>query len=237
MNLTIAQLTLRSLLGRRRVWLLVPLPAVLVGLAALGHWSSPDNTDWVAPVVHGLGLSVVVPILALIIGASVVGSEIDDGTLVHLLTKPLPRREILLAKLVVAIGVTAVVAGVSMLLAGWLADSARFGVGLAAGTVVASAAYCALFVALSVVSRRPVLIGLAYILLWEGLLTNLLTGTRSLAVQQYAVSVATKIAGPDILGPSVSFPTAVVMAAVFVVGGTALAIDRLRSFTVAGETS
>ena len=226
MNLTSAQLTLRSLLGRRRVWLLVPLPAVLVGLAALGHWRSPDNTDWVAPVVHGLGLSVVVPILALIIGASVVGSEIDDGTLVHLLTK-----------LAVAIGVTAVVAGVPMLLAGWLADSARFGVGLAAGTVVASAAYCALFVALSVVSRRPVLIGLAYILLWEGLLTNLLTGTRSLAVQQYAVSVATKIAGPDILGPSVSFPTAGVMAAVFVVGGTALAIDRLRSFTVAGETS
>ena len=44
--------------------------------------------------------------------------------------------------------------------------------------------------ALSLVTRRPVLIGLVYVLLWEGLLTNLLTGTRLLAVQQYAVSVA-----------------------------------------------
>ena len=47
----------------------------------------------------GLGLAVVLPVIALIVGTGVLGSEIDDGTIVHILTKPLPRRDIILAKL------------------------------------------------------------------------------------------------------------------------------------------
>jgi ABC-2 type transport system permease protein len=237
MNLTVAQLTLRSLLGRARVWLLVPLPVILVGLALLGRWRQPDHTDWIPVLVRGLGFVVVVPVLSLIIGASVVGSEIDDGTLVHLLTKPLRRREILLAKLAVAIGVTAVASGVPMFLVGLIAQNARFGLGLLVGSVVSAAAYCALFVALSLVSRRPVLIGLAYVLLWEGLLTNILEGTRVLSIDQYGITIASQVAGSTVLGATVSLGTAVAMAAVFVIAGTAVAIDRLGSFTVAGETS
>ena len=38
---------------------------------------------------------------------------------------------------------------------------------------------------LSLVTRRPVLFGLLYILVWEGLLGNLLTGTRSLSIEQF----------------------------------------------------
>jgi ABC-2 type transport system permease protein len=237
MNLTIAQLTLRSLLGRRRVWLLAPLPALLITLTALARWRQPDVDQWLNGIVHGLGFAVVVPIMALIIGASVLGSEIDDGTLVHLLAKPLSRTSILLAKLVVAAGVTALVTGAAMFVTGALAHGARFGLGLAVGAAAASVAYCALFVALSVVSRWPVLIGLVYILLWEGLLTGLLSGTRVLAIQQYGITVAEKVAGSTELHATVSLPVALVMAAVIVVGGTILAIDRLRSFTLAGETS
>ncbi len=236
MNLTIAQLTLRSLFGRARVWLLAPLPALLLALTVLGHWRRPAETGWIPGVVQGLGFAVVVPIMALVIGASVLGAEIDDGTLVHLLAKPLSRREILLAKLAVAAGVTGAVTGAAMFLAGLIAHGARFGLGLAAGAVLASVAYCALFVAMSVVSRWPVLIGLVYVLLWEGLLTNLLAGTRSLAIEQYAITVADRIGGGDILRASVGLPTALVMAALFVLLGTVLAIERLRSFTLAGET-
>lgn len=237
MNLTVARLTLRSLLGRKRVWLLLPLPALLIGLTLLGHYRQPDKLGWVEPIMHGLGYAVVVPILSLIVGASVVGSEIDDGTLVHLLTKPLARAEILIAKLVVAAAVSAVVTGVSLYIAGTIAIDSQFGAGLAVGAVVASIAYSALFVALSVVSRRPVLIGLAYILLWEGLLTSLLNGTRSLAIEQYAISIASKVSQSDVFGDTVSITTAVVMACVVTVAATVLAIDRLRSFTLTGETS
>jgi ABC-2 type transport system permease protein len=237
MNFIVAQLTLRSLLGRRRIWLLAPLPLLLVGLTLLARWRQPDVDQWVPGIARGLGFAVVVPILALIVGASVIGSEIDDGTLVHLLSKPLSRAEILLAKLVVAAGVTGVVTGAAMFVCGALAHGARFGLGLATGAVAASVAYCALFVALSVVSRWPVLIGLVYVLLWEGLLTGLLSGTRVLAIEQYGITIASRVAGSDVLHPTVGLPTAVVMAGAVVVLTTVVGIDRLRSFTLAGETS
>src|ERR1041384_1583130 len=150
MNMTIARLTLRSLLGRKRVWLLLPLPVILIGLTLVGRYLGHDgDTGWIDPVVRGLGFNVVVPILALIIGASVVGSEIDGGTLVHLLTKPLSRAEILIAKFVVAAVVTAVVTGVSMFVTGAIAgpatgaSSSAFGFALALAAVVASIVYCA----------------------------------------------------------------------------------------------
>ena len=124
-----------------------------------------------------------------------------------------------------------------MFVAGVIADSARLGFGLVAGTAVGALAYSALFLALSLVTRRPVLLGLLYVLIWEGVLGNVLSGTRVLSIQQYVVAVADRVADTDLLTGTVSVPVSVVMALVFTVGGTLLAIDRLRSFSVAGETS
>jgi ABC-2 type transport system permease protein len=39
-----------------------------------------------------------------------------------------------------------------------------------------------------------VLLGLVYVLVWEGLLTNIVQGTRVLSIQQYVVTVADRIA-------------------------------------------
>src|SRR5215467_3624515 len=147
MNPTVARLTLRSLLGRARMWLLLPLPVLLIGLALLANARNVAATDWMNPIARGLGFAVVVPILSLIIGSSVIGAEIDDGTLVHVLTKPVPRSEILIAKLVVGAAVTGVVTAVSMYAVGAVGVDPRYGLGLAVGALVASAAYCALFVA------------------------------------------------------------------------------------------
>ncbi len=237
MNMTIAGLTARSLLGRRRVWLLLPLPVVLIGLALLGHVRQPDRTDWIRPITQGLGFGVVVPVMALVIGASVLGSEIDDGTIVHILTKPLARREILVAKLAVAGVLTAVVTGATVFVAGLIAVGVRFGVGLAVGAVVASLCYCGLFVALGVVSRRPVLIGLVYILLWEGLLTHLLTSGGVVSIQAYSVTIADRIGGAGLLDTTVALRTAIIMSVVVLIGGAWLGVNRLKSFALTGETN
>lgn len=236
-NPTIAQITTRGLFGRRRFLLLLPLPVLLVGLALLARGLGAKPADWAEPVLVGLGFAAVLPVIALIVGTGVLGSEIDDGTLVHVLAKPLPRREIILTKLAVAVAVTAVTVGVPMYLAGLVAGSAQLGIGLAVGSLVGAFAYSALFLVLSLVTRRPVLFGLLYVLIWEGVLGNLLTGTRMLSVQQYVVAVAAKVGHTDLLTGRVSVPVSVVMALVFTVGGTVLAVDRLRSFSIAGETS
>lgn len=234
---TITWITARGLFGRRRFLLLLPLPLVLLGLAVLCRSLGVDPGQWGPPVLVGLGLAVVLPVVALIIGTGVLGAEIDDGTVVHILTKPLPRWQIVLPKLAVAAGVTAVTVAVPLYVAGVLAASVRLGLALAAAATLGALAYSALFLALSLVTRRPVLLGLVYVLIWEGLLGNFVSGTKVLSIQQYVIALADQLAPSGLLETTVSVPVASVMTALVSVGFTVLAIDRLRSFSVAGETS
>ncbi|WP_433374718.1 ABC transporter permease [Actinoplanes sp. CA-142083] len=234
---TVAYITARGLFGRRRVLLLLPLPVLLVGLALICRAYDVDPTQWGQAVVVGLGLAVVLPVTALIVGTGVLGSEVDDGTIVHILTKPLPRRDIILAKLLVAAGVSAVASAVPLFIAGILADGSRFGLALAAAAVVGAVAYSSLFLLLSLLTRRPVLLGLVYILVWEGLLGRFVSGTRVLSIEQYVITIADKIAPTDMLPGKVNLTVAIIMSAIFAIGGTLYAINRLGSFSMAGETS
>jgi ABC-2 type transport system permease protein len=236
-NPTIAGITVRGLLGRKRSLLLIPLPLVLLFLTAVARTSGVAPRDWAEAVLVVLGVGVVMPLTALIIGTSVFGSEIDDGTIVHVLTKPLPRREVVLTKYLVATGISALVSGVSLLAAGIITGSLRLGIGLAVGGVVGTIVYTALFVMASLLIRRSVLIGLAYILLWENLLGSLLSGTRVLSVQQYALTIADRISGSPLLTSHVSLPTSIGLCAAFTLAALLLSVDRLRSFSLAGETS
>jgi ABC-2 type transport system permease protein len=236
-NATVAWVTTRGLFGRSRVALLIPLPLLLVLLAAICRWAGLDPADWGTPVIVGLGLAVVLPIIALVVGTGVLGSEIDDGTVLHILTKPLPRSHIVLAKLAVAVVVTAVAAAVPLFVAGVLAGSVRLGLALAAGAAVGALAYSAFFLLLSLLTNRPVLLGLVYVLVWEGLLGRYVSGTRVLSIEQYVLTIVDRIAPTDLVTGNVSVPVAVLMSVVVTVASTLLAIDRLRSYSVAGETS
>ncbi|ROT31482.1 ABC transporter permease subunit [Micromonospora sp. HM5-17] len=234
---TVAWITARGLFGRRRFLLLFPLPLLVVGLAVLARWAGVAASEWVPPVIVGLGLAVMLPVTALIVGTGVLGSEIDDGTLLHILTKPLPRWQIILPKLAVAAGVTALTVAVPLYVSGVLAQGVRFGLALAVASALGALTYVAIFLVLSLVTRRPVLLGLVYVLIWEGLLSSLLSSTGVLSVQQYVLTVADRVAPTSLLTPTVSLPVALALSVVLTVGGTVLAIDRLRSFSAAGETS
>jgi ABC-2 type transport system permease protein len=234
---TVAYITFRGLFGRKRVLLLLPLPVLMIALALICRAYDVEPSQWGRAVIVGLGFVVVLPVTSLIVGTGVLGSEVDDGTIVHILTKPLPRRDIIFAKLLVASAVSIVSAAVPMFVVGVLADSVSFGLALVVGSAVGAVAYTALFLLLSLVTRRPVLLGLVYVLVWEGLLARFISGTRVLSIEQYAIALADKLHPTDILPGKVSVTLAIVMSAIFAVGGTIYAIRRLGSFSVAGETS
>jgi len=77
-------MTFRALLGRRRILLLLPMPVLLlIGLSLIVRAQGADVFTW-GPIVLGqLGIGVILPLTALIVGSSVLGLEIEDGTITH----------------------------------------------------------------------------------------------------------------------------------------------------------
>ncbi|HEX6128374.1 MAG TPA: ABC transporter permease subunit, partial [Candidatus Limnocylindria bacterium] len=189
-----------------------------------------------------LGLAALMPLVALLFGTSAIGSELEDGTAVYILAKPVSRWSILLTKLAVAAGCSVLLACVPVLVAG-LIGAGGLGGGLVIGFTLAAAfgsiVYCALFVFLSLVTRRALVIGLGYVLIWEGVLAGLFAGTRTFSVRQYSLSVADAVAdvSATVLDAPLGLVTAVVMGAVVTVLATVLAGRRLARIEIAGETA
>ncbi|HET7326834.1 MAG TPA: ABC transporter permease subunit [Nocardioidaceae bacterium] len=234
---TIARLALRSIFGRRRGVLLFVLPLVLLALAILVRVLAGEGTDSANLVLDNLGLSVVVPLIALVATTGLLAPEIDDGSVVYLLAKPISRHTIMVSKLVVAVGCVVVFAAAPMLVAGLVLASSdpRLGLGYAVGSLAGGIAYCALFALLSVLTRHAVVVGLIYLLIWEGLLGGLLDGVRWLSVTWWAGAITEEVADgfgiAEKLGPGYASVATVVV----IVVCTVLAGHRLRSFNLTGD--
>ena len=241
MNGVVAGLTARSLLGRRRVLLLLALPLVLLLLCvAVRLLAGPDTTVTVG-LLAGFALGTVVPLLGLIAGAGSIGPEIDDGSIIYLMSKPLSRHSIVRSKLVVAAIVVTVVAAVPTFLAGFIMSGTDDGlaIGFGVGAAVAGLAYCALFVLLAILTRNAVVIGLIYVLIWESLVGSFVPGAQVLSIQQWGLAITEKIVGSTegpLFGVSsaVDFGTGVTLLAIVIAGSTWFAGRRLRTLRLTG---
>jgi ABC-2 type transport system permease protein len=243
MNLVIAAITLRQLLSRRRTLLLLLLGAVVVLVAfAVRIGGQPREVVGVtATLLSTMGVATLMPLVALIFGTGAIGAELEDGTAVYLLAKPVSRATLLLTKLVVAAGCSVVLTCVPIFIAG-LVGIGGMGDGLViaftAAAAIGSAIYAAIFVALSLVTSRALIFGLGYVLIWEGLLAGLFAGTRTFSVRQQTLAFADAMTDVSraTFHAELDLTTAVVVAAVILVGATVLAIRRLATIEIAGES-
>ena len=233
----IAVVTLRALLGRRRTILMLLLAGVpiLVGVIVRANADGVRNAG---ATLDGLVIRVVLPLVALVFGTAALGSELEDGTAVHLLTKPIRRSTIVLAKIAVAGTLTAAMLVPSTAIAGILL--ARTGsnvvgttVALSVGVFVGSYLYASIFVALSVVTSRGLIIGLGYALIWEGLLAGLLPGSQVFSVREYVRGIAHTLSPTSV--ESIVGGGAVLYAAVALVAATVIASVRLAVYEVRGS--
>lgn len=237
MNSTVARLTLRGLLGRRRTVLLVVLPVLLIAISAAVRAFGGEDHSVSVSLLGGFALGTMVPLIGVIAGTGAIGPEIDDGSIVYLLAKPLPRPRIILMKLVVAVGCTVAFAAVPTFVAALVLSGTeeRIAVAFGAAALVASVAYAALFLLLGVITRHAVVIGLIYALVWESLFGSLIEGAKTLSVQQWSLSLAEKIASEGMVSSAVGLPAGVVLLAIVTGGATWYAGQRLRSLTLAGD--
>lgn len=236
-NTTVARLTYRGLLGRRRAAILFALPALLLLIAAAVRALTGADDETATRVLGGFALATMVPLIGVIAGTGAIGPEIDDGSVVYLLAKPIKRPVIILTKLVVAVGVTVAFSAIPTLIAGLVlnGNSQQIAVAYAIAAAVASIAYSAIFLLLGTVTRHAVVAGLVYALIWETLFGSLIPGARTLSVQQWALALAQRIGAEGAITSDVGLPVALALLAGVTVGATWFAGEKLRKLTLAGE--
>lgn len=230
-NVTIAKLAAQALLGRRRFFLLLAFPVLLIGLVAL--IAALADGDAAYDILPGLGYPLVLPLVAILAASSVLGPEVDDGSIVYLLAKPVNRYGVALSKWLVALAATLTAGALSILVAALITGDSTRAAALFVGAVVAGTAYSALFVAISAVTRHAVIASLMFVLIWESLLGNLFTGVAWLSIGQWGLQVGHAVSS-DLPDPT-SLPYAIVASALVTVVGVWFAGDRLRSFSLKGE--
>lgn len=237
MNGTVVRLTYRALLGGRRAWLLLAMSMLLLAMAVLLRLTVGVDHQVTADFLGAVAVAALVPLFGLIVGTGVIGPEIDDGSVVYLLSKPISRPRIILSKLAVAATGTVLFAAVPTFVSGLVMSgtSGRIALGFGAAALVASLAYSAIFLLLAVVTKHAVVYGLAYALIWEGLLGSFVPGARTLSVQQWSLSLTEAIATRDLVSSDVRLAVAGVLLAVVIVGATWYAGQRLRVLSLAGE--
>jgi ABC-2 type transport system permease protein len=231
---TIVELTLRALLGRRRTVLLALLAALPVLVALLARISGRMAGE--ATLFEAM-VRTVLPLVALVFGTSALGSELEDGTAVYILAKPIRRAQVILAKFGVAGSLTAGLVVASTLMSGLLAGgNMPTTIAFAVSAAAAAFAYVALFLAASVFTGRALILGLIYTLVWEGALAGILEGTRQFSIREATLSLAAALApsGSGIEG-GLELGGAVGLLVVVIVGGLALATWRLARWEVRGS--
>jgi ABC-2 type transport system permease protein len=235
----IARVTLRGLLGRRRTILMLLLAGipVLVGLLVRANSAGFGDPHDVGTTLEGLVVRIILPLVALVFGTAALGSELEDGTAVHLLTKPISRATIVLAKVAVAGTLTAALVVPStviavLLLARTGSDAVVAAPSMAVGVLAGSYLYVAVFTALSVLTSRGLLLGLGYALIWEGLLAGVLPGTQVFSIREYLRGIV-HLLTPRVID-SIVGNGAVLYAAVALAIALAIASYRLATYEVRG---
>lgn len=248
MNRILVSLTVRQLLGRRRTALIGLLLALPLIIALIFRYSDAEHREvsteeFALGLVGTLILTLLLPLVALVLGTAALGSEIEDGTAVFLLTKPIPRWRIIAVKIGVSSTITVLMVVPPTAATTWIIHESPTADGLMVGTAigagVAAVLYCAVFVALSTVTSRALIIGLAYVFVWEGFITNLFNALRWLSIREYATGwsdLSISITDTDIFDPQLGASSAIIASLILLSGAALYGSMRLARFEI-GERS
>jgi ABC-2 type transport system permease protein len=215
------RLTLRALLLQRRTILLALLaaaPVVVALVYALAAKAGAHHFEFYSHLVQDLFVPTIAAVVALVIGVSAIGDERDDGTIYYLVATPQSRLGLIVTKVAAAWTATLVLLVPSLvvsaiLILGGAADVSSVAWPLA-GVALATLAYCGVAGWLSLRTRRPIVIGVLYILLWEGSIATFAASASKLSIAAYGRAlVAERLpeAAAPVVGPA---PAVVILAAV-----------------------
>jgi len=209
----VTSLTLRYLLGTRRVIAMLLLSAIplILALSLAAARVPAFNIDLFQRLMIPLFLQVVLIFVTLVNATTLIREEIEDNTLPYLLTRPVSKPAVVLYKyvgylvavlvllvppIVLAYGVTEAYQRTSL-----ATDLDVLG-GFLIATVIGSAAYGAVFLFISVLVRKPLAVGLLIGFVWESIVGSIPGDVPKLSVIHYLKSI---LQGTIAVGPMTTY--------------------------------
>lgn len=134
------------------------------------------------------------PLATLVLATAALGDEIEDRTLQYIALKPLSRFTIVAQKFVavLVVAVPIIWAGIA---ATWLivssahiAEMRDLLLPALLSSLVAIVGFGSLFMLLSMVIQRALLVGVFYVFVWESALSRFLPGIRAISIRHYTQS-------------------------------------------------
>ncbi|HEV3384112.1 MAG TPA: ABC transporter permease, partial [Gemmata sp.] len=194
-------LTVRQHLHGRRWMVMALLFSLPVGLTILFRATAHHVPSMLVEFLIAFMLipQALLPIVALAYAAGIIRDEQEEQTLTYLLIRPIPRWAIyavkLLATLTTTVILTTVFTALTYVALSVGSDNAWDDVSLRCMKTIALhdlavISYCCLFGLISLFTNRTLIVGIVYIILFEGLIANLDFGIRLITVIYYCRTIA-----------------------------------------------
>jgi len=245
-QLTITQLTMRQFLRSKSVLVVAAICVIPMFFAIIMRLAESNPRVWelrdflATPIFLGLFASTLLPLAALVLSTAALGDEIEDRTLPYLTLKPMSRLRIVLEKYTGTMLITVPVAWIALLTVwlvgswGYLDDTRDMVVPMLAASLAGIAGFGALFMLISLYAQRALLIGIFYVFVWESLLSQFLTGIRTISIRHYMQSIFVRLLDDPVieLDGAARLSTAVITVALVVVVSLGLSAWRLRTMNL-----
>ncbi len=178
--------------GRIIAMLLIGAAGIAIGVVLRrADATTTDMTEFAAL----FGLTIFVPLVALVISTASLGSLVEDKTLVYFWLRPLGRWQISTASLLAGLAVLLPLILVPMGILGIVTGDTDALQGILAGSLVGLVAYTSVFTMLGLFTQRALAWGLLYVLLWEGLVAGFSRSAGWLAIRTYTDGALSRVGG------------------------------------------
>jgi ABC-2 type transport system permease protein len=188
--------TKKLLFGKKAI---ITILVALFVAAVMGYAGSQshDPLDDGTNLMDALILFFFMPVMAMIFGSSLIRDEIDDKSITHVATAPLDRAFSYVGYYL-PLGIAVSLSMVAISSVGMVAFFGQHGFGsesleiyleFVALVVIGSFVYSSLFLAISVLFSKPILVGLFYAFIWEGFIGSLPGAIQDASVKHYLRSL------------------------------------------------
>lgn len=197
--MNVARIALKRIFRAKRTWAIALLPGLSVVTAAVAS-QADRGVQAYGNQVRTLVIPIVLALVALVISTSAIVDERDDLTILYLAQTPVPRWRIVIetwfSTWVATLGLVTPTLLANIALARSFGIAASTTVNLIIAVMLAAAAYCAFGILLALFTKRAALVGLVYVLLWEGTFSGFAGGARTLSIAQHARSIVARGVDP-----------------------------------------